>query len=286
MLKKPLFSIVIPTLNEAKYLPLLLNDLVKQTYADFEIIHIDGSSDDKTVELAKRFQSKLKLKTKVVSKRNVSFQRNAGAKLASGKWVLFMDADNRLPNYFLQGIKYQLEKHPEVDVFTNWIKVEDKITFSKQIENAINLGYEMYSWIGREAALGALIGVKNKICRQIKFQEKSQIFEDSIFVRDCVKAGYNFLIFREPKYIYSLRRLKKEGSLKMARITTSAQLDYILGKSFDQDNHGYVMKGGEYYDQPHQSPLINLQRFIEKASAKQLTRAKRILKGFMEMEIY
>ena len=71
----------------------------------------------------------------------------------------------------------------------------------------------------------------------------------------------------------------------MVRITASAQLDYILGKSFEDDNHGYVMKGGKYYDQQYQSPLINLQKFIEKASAQQLIRAKKILKSLKELQL-
>lgn len=285
MLKQPFFSIVIPTLNEEKCLPLLLGDLAKQTFADFEVIHVDGSSEDKTVKIAQSYKKTLSILTKVVQKKNVAWQRNAGGKLAKGEWVIFMDADNRLPSYFLQGIKYQLEKHFEVDVFTCWVEVGNQVTFSKSIENAINLGYEMYSFIGKEAALGALIGAKKQVCRQIQFQEKSQIFEDSLFVKECVDAGYQFRIFREPKYIYSLRRLTKEGSLKLLKIITAAQLDYILGGNFEQNNHGYVMKGGKYYDQPYQSPLINLQKFIEKASAQQLKKAKKLLKSLRELEL-
>ncbi|MFH1244651.1 MAG: glycosyltransferase, partial [bacterium] len=53
--KKPFFSLIIPALNEAKYLPLLLDDLSKQTFLDFEVIVVDGNSDDQTVAKAKSF---------------------------------------------------------------------------------------------------------------------------------------------------------------------------------------------------------------------------------------
>src|SRR3989338_5592431 len=49
-MNKPYFSVIIPTLNEEKYLPKLLKDLVSQTYRDFEVVLVDGNSDDKTVE--------------------------------------------------------------------------------------------------------------------------------------------------------------------------------------------------------------------------------------------
>lgn len=50
MQKNVFFSIIIPTLNEEGYLPLLLEDLKKQTFNDFEVVHIDGNSDDQTVK--------------------------------------------------------------------------------------------------------------------------------------------------------------------------------------------------------------------------------------------
>ena len=57
LMKKPFFSIIIPTLNEEKYLPHLLADLAKQTFQDFEVIVIDGQSTDQTVPKTKLFKS-------------------------------------------------------------------------------------------------------------------------------------------------------------------------------------------------------------------------------------
>ena len=100
----PYFSIVIPSLNEEKYLPLLLEDLANQSFTDFEVIHIDAGSVDKTVEKAGEFSQKLSFKTLVSKKKNVSHQRNMGIEHAVGTWILFMDADNRLPNHFLEAV--------------------------------------------------------------------------------------------------------------------------------------------------------------------------------------
>jgi len=283
MLKKPFFTIVIPTLNEEKYLPLLLSDLAEQTFRDFEVIHVDGNSEDQTVKKASEWRRKANLRTEKVKVRNVAFQRNLGSSKARGEWVIFMDADNRLPNYFLQGLKYQIDKNPDVGVITTWIKVEDESPLSKTMETAINLGYEVYTLIGKDGALGALIGAKREVVKQVKFREKAQIFEDSFFVQDAEKMGYKFKIFKEPRYIFSLRRVKKEGNLKMFNIVAKAQINYILlGKNFEKDNNGYVMKGGGYYDEVSPSLLKNLQIFIEKASKDQLTKAKKLLKNIQD----
>ncbi len=50
-----MLSIIIPTLNEENYLPLLLESIKKQNFNDYEIIVADAGSTDKTLEIAKNY---------------------------------------------------------------------------------------------------------------------------------------------------------------------------------------------------------------------------------------
>ncbi len=95
-------STIIPTLNEENYVGRLLQSLCAQTYKDFEVIVVDGQSEDKTVEVAKSFCDKLKLKVICVEKRNIAYQRNLGASVANGEILLYLDADIVLKNNFLK----------------------------------------------------------------------------------------------------------------------------------------------------------------------------------------
>jgi glycosyltransferase involved in cell wall biosynthesis len=70
-------SIIIPTLNEEKFIGGLLDDLASQSFTDFEVIHVDGNSEDKTCEIVETFQSKLKVQTIKTEKRNLSYQRTS-----------------------------------------------------------------------------------------------------------------------------------------------------------------------------------------------------------------
>ena len=54
-----MLSIIIPTLNEEKLLSLLLKEIKKQNFLDYEIIVADANSGDKTVEIAKSFGCKI-----------------------------------------------------------------------------------------------------------------------------------------------------------------------------------------------------------------------------------
>ena len=100
-----MLSIIIPTLNEEKYLPILLSQIKKQNFTDYEIIVADAGSTDRTVEIAKSFGCKI-VKGGLPAK-----GRNEGAKAARGELFLFMDADNiYLPDGFLDKLITEFKK--------------------------------------------------------------------------------------------------------------------------------------------------------------------------------
>src|ERR1051325_4297835 len=118
----PFFSIVIPTLNEERYLPQLLLDLSRQTFRNFEVTVVDARSEDQTVSRARQFQNKFeRLRIVESDKRNVSHQRNLGARTARADWLIFLDADNRLPRDFLHKIRILIEER-ETDILSTWFK--------------------------------------------------------------------------------------------------------------------------------------------------------------------
>jgi len=86
---KPKISVVIPTLNEEKYLEPTLSALRSQNYKGrFEIIVTDGGSKDATKRIAKKYADRV-----LVNGRGISKGRNAGAAAAKGGVLLFIDAD-------------------------------------------------------------------------------------------------------------------------------------------------------------------------------------------------
>ncbi len=100
-------SIIIPTINEASNLPLLLSDL-SSIQKEGEIIIVDSGSEDKTIDVANIYGAKV-----FISKeRNRGLQLDIGAKNSKGKWFIFLHADTRLThdwfkkiNSFLNGDK-------------------------------------------------------------------------------------------------------------------------------------------------------------------------------------
>lgn len=249
-MNQPFFSIIIPTLNEEKYLPLLLTDLVKQSNDDFEVIVVDGKSEDATVAKVKKFQEQLRITIVTSDKRNVSYQRNLGAKKAKGTWLLFMDADNRVPHYFLDGIRYRIAKSG-VDVFTTYCDSESNNAADKLIAQGSNALFEIGLFLDKPAAFGAMIGTKSAAFEKIGgFDVKHIPFEDKKFIREAVEQDFRFTIFKDPKYYFSTRRYGKLGKLKTLQRYLELNIKDAAKVAIDQKE--YPM-GGHVFEKKHKA---------------------------------
>lgn len=236
---KPSFSVVIPTLNEEKYLPNLLFDLSKQTRRDFEVIIVDGHSKDKTVEKVEGFKSQIRNLKIINSKiRNVSHQRNIGVKEASSNWIIFMDADNRLPDYFIEGVSYKIKLKNDPDSFTCFLDVDSNKPEDILIANTLNAGAEIIKLVSKPGAMGAMIGVKKLVFQKVGgFNVDLKYAEDWEFVKKVFDNGFSFEIFRDPKYVYSLRRIRRQGKLGSLRNYARIYTKRLTGQKIDATDY-------------------------------------------------
>ncbi len=95
-----LISVIIPALNEGRYLPgtlALLTDAIRECPHSVEIIVVDNHSTDTTVTIAKHFGARIVRETA----RNVARVRNSGASIARGDILFFLDADTEVPRNIL-----------------------------------------------------------------------------------------------------------------------------------------------------------------------------------------
>ncbi len=200
-----LLSIIIPALNEEEYLPILLSQIKKQKFSDYEIIVADADSKDKTVQIAQSFGCK-------ITKGGLPAKgRNEGAKVARGKIFLFMDADNIfLPENFLENLLNEFRKR-DLDVASFPIfpkgNLLDKIFYS--FYNWFVKTFQRFSVWATNSVL-----VKREIFEKIGgFDEEIKIAEDHDFARRAAKVGKFGFIKTEP-VLTSGRRFEKDGRLK------------------------------------------------------------------------
>jgi len=102
-------SVIIPTLNEEKYIQRCLKSLVNQVSdLTFEILVVDGGSTDQTVQIAKKYADDVLIKPNAP----VGAARNLGAKVAKGDILAFIDADTIANPQWLSSIDEAFRREP------------------------------------------------------------------------------------------------------------------------------------------------------------------------------
>lgn len=112
-------SIVIPVYNAENYIEECLDSLLAQTYPDFEIICVDDGSEDRSLEILRKYE-KQDGRITVLTQKNqyAGVARNTGMERAKGKYLLFLDADDFFNKELLEQTVSEAEKHQtEILVF-------------------------------------------------------------------------------------------------------------------------------------------------------------------------
>ncbi len=112
----PKVSVIIPCFNQGKFVDDAVESVLNQTFQNFEIIIInDGSSDTFTNNLLKNYK---KPKTKVIhtSNQGVSSARNTAIAMARGKYILPLDADDKIANTYLEKAVKILDDNPKIGI--------------------------------------------------------------------------------------------------------------------------------------------------------------------------
>jgi len=126
-------SIIIPTINEANNLPLLLSDL-SIIHKEGEIIIVDCGSDDKTIDIANIYGAKV-YKSK---ERNRGLQLDIGAKNSKGEWLIFLHADTRLTHDWFKKINSFLKGNKN-SIYYFEFKINHKKIIYRVLEILVNI---------------------------------------------------------------------------------------------------------------------------------------------------
>lgn len=239
------FSVVIPALNEENYIGDLLNCLALQELQDFEVIVVDGKSNDATQKKVREFKDMLNLTLLISDKRGVGHQRNMGAEHAKSKNLIFFDADVLIGSDFLKKI-YEAFGDGKYDVLTSYCfpvskKKRDKITFW-----AFNTFYLEVFKRFRPGSSGAFICVKKKVFNDIGgFDETLPLAEDFDLIHRLFKKKYKYKLLSTPKFGISVRRLDKMGRFNYYKEMSKGAFFYHLkgSKGMDSDKIDYDMSG-------------------------------------------
>jgi glycosyltransferase involved in cell wall biosynthesis len=226
-------AVVIPAKNEAKYLPVLLTALLRQTRVPDEIIVADAGSTDGTREVARSFVG-----VTVVHGGIAAVGRNAGVKASTAEIVLFLDADAIIEgNDWLAKAVAEFEER-KFDLVTCDVAVKGGTRLDR-------LSFKFYNryvrlWGSRHPhPIGTMMMVWRKVHNAIGGFDPAVTFAEDhdygLLVRD---AGYKFGVLNSVKVGITMRRQEKIGRLRFLLVNGLAEPYIMLFGSIKRPSYG------------------------------------------------
>ena len=215
-------SLVIPALNEEMHLGDLLSDIRCQTRRAQEVIVVDAGSHDGTVGVARGFEGVRVLH----GERPVARGRNMGGMRTTGEVVVFLDADVRLPETFLEGLIEEFVNR-RLDVGCPRYTPHDSTP-------AVELFHKVFNSITRmlqgllPSGAGICVAVRGEVFRQSRGFDPALKFDDIELIRR-LSRGRRFGIVERDVFV-SDRRYREYGVGRVILQYALLALVFALGK--------------------------------------------------------
>lgn len=263
-MRKILFSIIIPTLNEERYVPRLLEDLQRQSNSCFEVIIVDGCSTDKTKQIALSYIKKLPIRFIQSKKDNVSYQRNIGAAAAEGNFLIFLDADCRLQTTCIKILHKYLQRTSK-KLFLPILIPEDRSSRNRIIFKLINTIIETSHSLKKPLSAGGAIFIDRVFFKDLGgFDETLFMGEDHNVIQRAFKKKVKPTILKDVKVTFSTRRVKREGEIIFLYKSLFSLIYMLVNGKVRNKIFSYEM-GGQAYSDVIRTKRI--QTLFKKASA-------------------
>lgn len=251
-----MISVVIPTLNEADYLPRLLEALACQTRRPDEVIVADAGSTDGTPEIARAWGAL------VVPGGRPAVGRNAGARVARGTWLVFLDADVVPRPDFLEKALGEMEAR-RLDVATCLMEPLSPRPADRVFHEVAN-GYLLaLQWVSPRAP-GFCILIRRELHEAIGgFDETLLLAEDHDYVRRASHHG-RFGVLTTVRIPVSTRRVEEEGVFPLLLKYLWAEAHVWAGRPIRSLPFAYAFG--------NHRPSLPPDRYVEKGAWKRTVR--------------
>jgi glycosyltransferase involved in cell wall biosynthesis len=221
-------SVIIPTLNEEKYIGRTLESLKNQIIEGDEIIVVDSFSKDKTVEISKKFSSKVVY----LPRYGIGPAKTFGAQEAKNNVIAFLDADGIPSREWLDRVRKnfmnnKIQSIAGLGLYSSESKIREIIYNIYAcvifILGIINYSLTKTPWMPvnncaiRKDVFLKYGGLKNIVCEDYDFALRAK--------------GINNIYDVKMRVFLSDRRFKKEGFLKTIALWTRSVIAILRNKN-------------------------------------------------------
>lgn len=183
-------SVIMLTYNRENLISGMIEDILSQSFKDFEYIIVDNGSSDSSGKIADEYAKKdCRIKVIHREKGNVGSGRNAGLDIATGEYIAFVDDDDSCKPDFLQFL-YSLAYENNADVSicgATWSENDEKLILSPEKAVETLLWRKKYN-----------VAFPTKLIRRSLF-EKNRFIEtgkyDDIYLMPKILASANKIVY-------------------------------------------------------------------------------------------
>ena len=225
-----LITVIIPVYKVEKYLEKCVKSICYQTYKNLEIILVDDGSPDNCGKMCDEY-AKTDCRIKVIHKENggLSDARNAGIKIATGKYIAFVDSDDYVSNDYIEYM-YEMLKKENVKISICGIENVWKNGKIEENSNATNTYHKLSAKQALENLLyaeGIEISAYGKLYSKELWDDiefpKGKVYEDTAIMYKLFEKAKD-LVYGEKKCYYYIARI---GSISKSKGFNKKEEDYI-----------------------------------------------------------
>lgn len=292
-------SIIIPIYNTFQYLQECIQSVLSSTYKNLEIILINDGSTDNSIKIIRDFQQKYKDKIIVIDKKNegVSMARNDGIKVATGKYIIFVDSDDVIKSNMIEILINRMETNNvglvACSYYKKYINNIDPINFS---EEGIFNKEEFFNILLKTDSVQGYLWNKIFITDVIKtnnltFDKNIKICEDLLFCFQYIQCIDIAEIINIPLYFY---RMRKSSTLNINQNSDNyvfyvfSKLYEINKQAFNNNKNLYMYIFFKYYNKKvklYGLPKISIFYLLKEKKINMKTKVKYILNRFLPNKI-
>lgn len=251
--KKFKVSVIVPVYNVERYLDESMESLINQSMPFkryIQVILINDGSTDSCDSICKKYQAKYPKNVVYILKENggVSSARNIGIDLAQGKYITFLDPDDKLELNTLQNTYEYFEKHyDEVDVVTFRTKFFEAQNGYHPLNYKFNGGTRIADLTDDKEtytiqSLACSNLIKRNAIGDLRFDTRLKFGEDSVFINKIIIKKQKVGIFCDGCYMYR-KRFTGDSAVNSQKDDPSFYTDTITNYHIELINYSKKLYG-------------------------------------------
>lgn len=238
-----LVSVIVPVYNAQKYLKKCLDSLVNQTLKDIEIILVDDGSTDSSLDICTEYAKNYPA-IKILTQKNQgpSIARNNALKIASGKYIGFVDSDDFIEKETYELAVKAMEENPHINLVIWGVKVtsEDDLPYIEWFQNNyFNIKNEGLKKVNDDILFDTAVVPWNKLYRSSVIKEhdiifpEGKLYEDNAFWWKYIAWCEDVFFIKKHLHCYNMRAVSLRGEVIHKNSEREADRIYMVEDVYD-----------------------------------------------------